>query len=132
MRDFVVEALVAQHLADGVVDGGLSLAGLLIGALALDDDQRDAVDEQDNIRAAGGVAAAPFDREFVGDVVDVVFGVLPVDQVDAVAALVAVDALLDALAEREQFVGVLAGGDQAGRDRDVAQFADDRSPAPYR
>ena len=62
VRDFVVEALVAQHLADGFVNGGLALAGLLVGALALDDHQRDAVDEQDNIRAAGLMAAAPFDR----------------------------------------------------------------------
>ena len=104
----------------------------MIRPAALQLPQRDAVDEQDNIWAAGGVAAAPFDGEFVADVVDVVFGMLPVDQADAVAAFVAVDALLDALAEREQFVGVLAGGDQAGRDRDVAQFADDRRPMPYR
>ena len=71
------------------------------------------------------MAAAPLDAELVGDVVDVVLRVLPVDEMEGEAALIAVDGLLDAFAEREQFVGLLAGGDQAGIDRNVAEFADD-------
>ena len=111
--DFVF-ALIAQHLADSLLHGLFFFAGSVeIRAFTFDDDDGDAVDEEDNIRAAGLVAATPLDGEFLSDVVDVALRVLPINVVQAEALGIALDGLGEAGAQGEQFVDALAGGDEA-------------------
>ena len=74
------------------------------------------------------MAAAPLDRELVADVVDIIRWVVPVDQFDAEAALIAVDGLLDAFAECEQFIARWLAGIRLAIERqrcshDRAEFA---------
>ncbi len=104
--------LVADHLADRL-DHRLVAAQVEVGALALDHHQRDAVDEQHQVGPAGGVAALPLDAIFLGDMVDVALGVLPVDIVQRVALAVAIDGLGQAGAQGQQLVDPLAGELQA-------------------
>jgi len=106
VRDLVVP-LIADRLGDRLDDRALA-APFEVGALALDRGEGDAVDEEDDIGAAGLRASATLDRELVGDVVDVVGGVLPVDVADRVAAGVAVDRLRQADAEGQEVVQRLA------------------------
>ena len=108
----LVLALVDAELFDA--EGHRLFAVVVqVGALALDHGEGDAVDEEHDIGAAGGVAAALLDGELVGDVVDVTFGVLPVDIVEAEALAVAVDRLGEARAQRQQLIDAGVGEQQA-------------------
>ncbi len=91
--------LVAQ-----VLRNGLFLGTFDVGTLAFDDDQWDAVHKEHNIRAVGVAGAGAGDGKLFGDVIDVVLGLLPVDVAHGVALLVAVDALLEGLAEGEHVI----------------------------
>ena len=77
-RDVLV-ALVADHLRH-------RLRHLGVGRFALDHRERDAIDEQHDIRPCRFVAAGAFHREFSGDVIGVVLRVFPVDVVEGEAA----------------------------------------------
>lgn len=107
MGDFVF-VLVAQCLAEGL-DHSLFPLIVQVGPFAFDDDQGDAVDKEHNVGAAGAVAAALLDDKFVGNVIDVVLGMVPVDIVEAKALAVAVDGLGEAGAQCEQFVEASIG-----------------------
>lgn len=111
MRDFII-FLVADMLGDACENRFLARACALIGALALDDDERDAVDKDDDIGAARFITAALLRHEFVADVIDVVFGMLPVYVFEVETARIARDGLRQADAEGEQFVDLLVGADE--------------------
>ena len=101
-----------------------------VGALALNDDEGDAVDEANQIGAAGLAAAAPFDLEFLGDVEDVALRVLPIDVVQREALGVAVHSLRQADAQRQPLVDALIGDDGAVVwlvEQRVHRFADVRA-----
>ena len=89
-----------------------------VGSLALDDGERDAVDEQDDVGPAGLVAAGPLDGELLGDVEDVVPRFVPVDVAEREALGVALDRLGEALAQGEQVVELLVGPDEPVVERD--------------
>ena len=76
--------------------------------LALDDDEGDAVDEADDVGPAGLVAGGAGDLKFGRDVEGVVARVLPVDEAQGVSLGLALDVLVDALAESEEVVNLLA------------------------
>jgi len=138
VRD-ILRLLVADHLRDAFLDAVL-VAGVLVRALALDDDERNAVHKQHDVRAAGLIAAGPLDGELLRDVIDVVLRVLPVDVVQTVVFGVAVHGLRQADAERQQLVHGLVGlhqplikldgGQPADRGVDVALAEGDQLPAP--
>ncbi len=67
------------------------------------------------------MAAGALDGEFVGDVVDVVFGMLPVDVAEVEALGVAVHRLLEACTQGQQLVDALVGRHQPLDQRRVRQ-----------
>ena len=91
--------LVAQ-----VLRYSLFLRAFDVGTLTFNDDQRDAIDKQYDIGAVGVAGTRTCDGKLLGDVIDVVLGVLPVDVTHGVALLVAVDALFEGLAEGEHVI----------------------------
>ena len=107
VRD-VLSALVADQLTPGLPDA----PG---GQLVLDDDEGDAVDEGDDIEAAGLEAARAFNLHGGGDVVDVVGGIVPVDVAKRVRLEVTGDLLCDGRAEDEEVVGRLVGAAESLR-----------------
>ncbi len=111
MRNLVL-ALVHEQLLDAQRHRLLAMV-ILVGPLALDHHQGNAVDEEHNIRTSRLVTAPLLHRKLVGDVVDVALGMLPVDVVEAVALAVAVDGLGEAGAQGDQLVEALVGGDEA-------------------
>ena len=78
-------------------------------SIVLDDDEGDAVDEGDDIEAAGLEAARAFDLHVGGDVVDVLGGVFPVDVAEGVRLGVTADVLCDGRSEDEEVVDRLVG-----------------------
>ena len=112
MRNFVI-LLVADVLGDACKNGFLARACAFIGSLAFDDDERDAVDKDDDIGAARFITAALLHDEFIADVIDVVFGMLPVYVIEVETARIARDGLRQADAEGEQFVDFLVGADKS-------------------
>ena len=115
-----VVLLVAQ-----VLRYGLFLGAFDVGTLAFNDDQWDAVHEEYNVRTVGVAGTRTCDGKLLGDLIDVVFGVLPVDVAHGIALFVAVDALFEGFAEGEHvihrlvavevatFYGHIAHGDDA-------------------
>ena len=77
--------------------------------LVLDDDEGDAVDEGDDIEAAGLETARAFHLHAGGDVVDVVGGIVPVDIAKRVGPEVTGDPLRDGGSEHEEVVDLLVG-----------------------
>ena len=112
LGNFIV-FLVADVLGDALEDGFFAVGVDQVGAFAFDDNQRDAVDEEHNIGAAGFFGTALFDDEFIGNVIKVVFGMRPVDVIEGKAAGVAIDRLRQAGAEGQQFVDFLVGANKA-------------------
>lgn len=106
MGDFVC-LLVTELL----FDGGFERV-FLIGALAFDDDEGDAVDEADDVRATGIQTAGAFHFKLSGDVENVIGRVLPIDVAKGEAAGFLTDGLVEAFAEGEQVVDLFAGADQ--------------------
>ena len=90
------------------------LQGLFqVGALALDYHQGDAVDEHHYIRPAGELAVAALHLEFVAHLEHIVGRVSPVYVLQRKALGIAVYGLLQALAQGQKVIGLLAGVDQA-------------------
>ena len=116
--------LVAQVLADGFLVGQAAVFRLQVGAFALDDRQGDAVDEADDVGAAGLVRAFALDGEFFRDVINVVFGVFPVDVTQRVVAGIAVMGLGQGDAQREQVVEAFVGAHQPIVETHFADAAD--------
>jgi len=108
----LIGLLVAQGLADRLGDGLLALQ-IEVRALALDHDEGDTVDEEGDIGAARAVAAALFDQELIGDVIDIVLGVAPIDVVEAEALAIAVDGLRHAGPEGEHLIEAGVGDHEA-------------------
>lgn len=106
-------------MTDAFIHRLFAFAGLLVGTLALDDHQWDAVDEQHNIRDARLVAPPPLHHKLVCDLVDVVGRIFPVNVVERETAPVPVNRLFDALAQRQQLVHLLAGRNQPLMQRQV-------------
>jgi hypothetical protein len=73
----------------------------------------EAVDKDDDIGAARFITAALLHDEFIADVIDVVFGMLPVYIIEVETARIARDGLRQADAEGEQFVDFLVGADKS-------------------
>src|SRR5262249_55815408 len=98
----VLALLIAQMFRDGALD-----RVLLVGPVAFDQREGNAVDEENDVRAAGLLPGGPLDLELFGDVKDVVPGTLPIDVIQCEALRVAVNRLLEALAQGDQFVNPL-------------------------
>src|SRR5262249_52372489 len=81
-------------IAEVAGDGGLDRV-FLIGTFAFDHGEGNAVDEENDVRAAGLSAVRALDLEFFGDVKDVVFGTLPINVIEREALRVAVNRLLE-------------------------------------
>ncbi len=111
VRDFVI-LLVADVLGDRFKNGLFACSCSFIRSLAFDNDERDAVDKDDDIGAAGFITTALLHNEFIADVIDVVFGMLPVYVIEVETARIARDGLRQADAEGEQFVDFLVGADK--------------------
>src|SRR5512145_44799 len=111
MRNFII-LLVADVLHDACKNRFFTRTGAKVRPLAFDDDERDAVDKDDDIGAARFVTAALFHDEFIADVIDVVFGMLPVYVIEVETARIARDGLRQANAEGEQFIDFLVGADK--------------------
>ena len=97
-RDFLA-GMVAERLRDR-----LTRRVIHVRALALDDHQRNPVTEQHDVWPARAAAACPLYLEFFRDVPDVVFGRLPVNELDAEALAVAVYRLLYRHTQRQQVI----------------------------
>lgn len=82
---------------------------------ALDYGQRDAVDEEDQIRTEDLMAAAALDFKFLSDMVDVVGWFFPVDVLQGRAFNVAINGLLNAFTKTEQVVNLFVGADQSAK-----------------
>ena len=91
--------LVAQVLRNGLLFGAFD-----VGTLAFDDDQWDAVHEEHDVGTVGVAGTRTCDGKLLGNLIDIVLGLLPVDVAHGVALLVAVDALLKGLAEGEHVI----------------------------
>lgn len=104
---------------------------LHVGPLALDHGERNPVDEQHDVGAAGVVAAGPLDDVFLRDVKDVVRKVVPVDVVERKALHVAADRLLQALAPQQQLIDFLVPADQTV-EGELLQGLDGRLDVPLR
>ena len=100
-----VGAMVSEVLADGLIDRVFE-----VGAFAFDCDEWNAVYKENDVGATGLGAVEAFDFKFVGDVIDVVVGILPVDVVELMAFFIAVDGLFETFAEGEEIVEGFAGG----------------------
>ena len=87
MRDFV-GALIAQVLRNGLLK-------ILVRSLAFDDAERDAIDEQNNVRPARLGRAGTLNVELLADMEDVVGENGPVDVFQRTAARVALDRLIE-------------------------------------
>ncbi len=98
----------------------------LVGAFALDYRKRNPVDEQHDVWSPQFVRSRTFDLELIGDVVDVVLRVFPIDVLKRVATLIPVDGLLDGFPQRQQVVCLLVGLHQAV-EGDVGQSIDGSS-----
>ena len=94
-----------------------------VGALALDDHQRDAVDEQHQVGTARLVAARLFDGILLADLIAVALGMGPVDVAERVALGIAVDCLGQGRAEGQQLIDALVGRQQALLERHIQQAA---------
>src|SRR5262249_39952141 len=92
----VFAVLIAQVNRDGGFD-----RVFFIRPFAFDHDERNAVDEKRDVRAAGLMTARALDLEFCGAVEDVVFGILPVNIIEREALHVAVNFLFKAFTQRE-------------------------------
>ena len=77
--------------------------------LVLDHQHRDAVDERHDIAPLGLDAAAPFDREFRGDVECVVLRPIPVDKAEGIAFGIAIDRLGDCGPQHQHVIDILVG-----------------------
>src|SRR5215475_676424 len=94
--------LIPQMLRDGALD-----RVLLVGPAAFDHCEGNAVDEENDIRTTALLPGGPLDLELFGDVKDVVLRTLPIDVIQCEALSVAVDRLLEALAQGDQVVNPL-------------------------
>ena len=99
--------LVGLELLPGGVDGGFGVGGVL----ELDDGEGEAVDEEEDVRAALGLA---LDCELVDGEPVVVGGVVEVDKADELAARLAVAHDLDGDALDEERVEGAVGVDEGG------------------
>ena len=94
--------------------GGVVVADVTDGALGeLDAGEGDAIDEADDIVAPCLVAAGALALELRGDVEGVVAGGLPVDAAQVESLGLALDCLVEAFAQREQVIDLLAGAHEA-------------------
>ncbi|GAL97020.1 hypothetical protein ATR1_057c0005 [Acetobacter tropicalis] len=120
LGDFIL-ALVAQGLGNSGVHGR-AFARLTIGALGLDDGQRNPVDEADDVRPAGLRQIRTQNAVFFGEGKAVIFRVLPVDEGDGRVGLAAVNELGNGNAEQQMrghlVIGIAQAGDEI-RMRDV-------------
>ena len=106
-------------LRNGLLDGVLH-----VGTLALDDAERNAVHEKDDVGPVGVGHPRAADGKLLGDVEDVVARILPVDVLHHEALAVAVDNLFEGFARGEQVVDRLRSLHEPLVHRDVAQGVD--------
>ena len=100
---YVVRVPVADVLLDALGD-------IDAGALALDDDERDAVYHDEDVRA-GITAVFAFDRELLRDLPDVLFRVFPVDEAQVEGLFTAVvELFLIGAPKQEGVIDSLGGG----------------------
>ena len=118
-RTDAVGLLVAEVLRNGLLDGVL-----YVGTLALDDAERNAVHEEDDVGPVGLGHPRAADGKLLGDVEDVVARILPVDVLHHEALAVAVDNLFEGFARGEQVVDRLRSLHEPLVHRDVAQGVD--------
>ena len=112
---YVVRVPVADILPDALGD-------IDAGALALDDDEWDAVYHDEDIRA-GITAVFAFDRELLRDLPDVLFRVFPVDEAQVEGLFTSVvELFLIGAPEQQGVIDDLGGGQQAVLQRDVEIF----------
>ena len=104
----LVLLLVADMLANRLADRVLH-----VGPLALDDHQRNPVDEEHDVGSAGLLATTALDHELLGHVVGVVFRMFPVDIIKLKALGVSFDRLLQTLPHAQQVIRFLIGWQQA-------------------
>ena len=95
-----------------------------IRTFALDNHQRDAVHEEHDVGTVCVVGTNAGNGKFLGNVIDVVLWMLPVDVTHRIAFLVAVDALFEGLAEGEHVIDGLVGVEVAAFHRHVAHSGD--------
>ena len=118
-RTDAVGLLVAEVLRNGLLDGVLH-----VGTLALDDAERNAVHEEDDVGPVGVGHPRAADGKLLGNVEDVVARILPVDVLHHEALAVAVDNLFEGFARGEQVVDRLRSLHEPLVHRDVAQGVD--------
>lgn len=96
---------------------------LLLGTLALDDDEGDPVDEADDIGTPRLMASCHLHLVFRRDVEGVISGVLPVDVTKGESLRLPVDGLIETLPEGQQVIDLLARANEA-LEGDIAQCLD--------
>ena len=104
----LVLLLVTDMLANRLTDRVLH-----VWPLALNDHQRNPVDEKHEVGPTGLLAAAALDYEFLGHVVGVVFGMFPVNIIELKALGISFDRLLQTLSHAQQVIRFLVGWQQA-------------------
>jgi len=104
----LVLLLVADMLANG-----LAYRVLHVGPLALNDHQRNPVDEEHDVGSAGLVGATALNHKLLSYVIGVILGMLPIDIIKLKALSVSFDRLLQALSHTQQVVRFLVSWQQA-------------------
>ncbi len=92
--------MIAQHLGNALIQGKV-----FVTPFTLDDDKRNPVDKEHNVRTA--ILAQASYLKFIRDVEHVVVEVFPIDVIQGETLAVAFDSLLEALAQGEQIVRLL-------------------------
>ena len=103
----LIPLLVANVLTDRLADRVFQ-----VRPLALDHDEGNSVHEEHDVGAPRLLTSASLDDELLGDVIDVILRVCPVDVIELEALGVPFDRLLHALSEAQQVVDLLVGQHQ--------------------